>query len=109
MNRSVHTMDFVVETTGIADHRVAILDPPPQRGLSCPAVAAAGVSSLLQTAGLAGLAGLHQRPVGAVHLMVETAGIAEIVASVVPPPEWGVGHSAVNALSVGGQGGGGGG
>ena len=109
MYRSVHPVNFVVETAGIADHRVAVLDPPPERGLASPAVVAARVSSLLQTAGLSGLPGLDQRPVGAVHLVVKTAGIAEIVPGVVSPPEGGVGHTAVNALSVGGEGGGGGG
>ena len=33
-----------------------------------------------------GVLGLDQRPVGVVHLVVEAAGVAQVVAAVVPAP-----------------------
>ena len=41
---------------------------------------------------------LDERPVGAVHFVVEAAGVAEVVALVVSPPEGGGGHTTVQAL-----------
>ena len=105
-------MNLVVQTASVTHHGVALLDPPPEGGLAGAAVVAGGVSPLLQTAHLAGLPGLHQRPVGAVHLVVETAGVTEIVPTCVSPPERSGGDSAVDTLPAaghGGRGGGGGG
>ncbi len=39
-------------------------------------------------------------PVGAVHLVVEAAGVAEVVAVAVPPPQRGGGGRAVDALAT---------
>lgn len=44
-----------------------------------------------------------QRPVHAIHLGVETAGVAEIVAGAVPAPERGVYRPAVDALAALGE------
>ena len=41
---------------------------------------------------------LHQRPVGAVHLVVESTRVAEVVPWPVPPPEGGGGCTAVDTL-----------
>ena len=97
MDWSVHPMDLVVQATSIADHNATLLDPPPE--CSCPsaAVGACCVSPLLQAAALL-LALLHQGPVAAVHLVVEAASVAEVVASGIPPPERSVGHPTVNTL-----------
>ena len=98
MDWPVHPVDLVVEAARIADHRAALLDPPPERGCPCAAVGACGVAPLLQAAALL-LSLLHQGPVAAVHLVVEAAGVAEVVASGIPPPERSVGHPAVDTLS----------
>ena len=97
MDRSVHTMDLVVQTTGIAHNTAAILDPAPESGLAGATVAAVGVCSLLQVAVL-GVAALDQRSVGSIHLMIETAGVTQIVASGISSPERSVGDSAVDTL-----------
>ena len=39
-------------------------------------------------------------PIGAVHLVVEAAGVAEVVAVAVPPPQRGGGGRAVDALAT---------
>ena len=42
--------------------------------------------------------GLDERPVGPVHLVVEAAGVAEVVSVAVPPPQRGRVRAAVDAL-----------
>ena len=44
--------------------------------------------------------GLHQRPVGPVHLVVEPAGVAEVVPVTVTPPQRGWCRSAVDTLAT---------
>ena len=44
--------------------------------------------------------GLDERPVGPVHLVVEAAGIAEVVPIAVAPPEGSRGRRAVDALAA---------
>ena len=51
---------------------------PPERGLRGLAVGAAG--ALPPARGHAGVLGLDEGPVGAVHLVVEAARVAEVVA-----------------------------
>ena len=85
MDWPVHPMDLVVQATSIADHSAALLDPPPECCCPSAAVGACCVSPLLQTAALL-LALLHQGPVAAVHLVVEAASVAEVVAVSIPPP-----------------------
>ena len=43
--------------------------------------------------------GLDERPVLAVHLVIESAGVTQIVARTVPPPQGGRRGPAVHALS----------
>ena len=87
-------MKFVVEATGVADG-LPVCIPAPERGGVGPAV---GAARPLPLGGTQPPLGLHQRPVGPVHLVVEAAGVAEIVAVAVPPPERGGGRPAVDAL-----------
>ena len=44
--------------------------------------------------------GLHQRPVGAVHLVVQTACVAEVVSVAVPPPQGRRGGATVHTLTT---------
>jgi hypothetical protein len=82
---SVNIVQLVVQSTGIA-HRVPIGVPPPQRGSGgltvrtgrpCP--------SCCRQPSLR----LDERPILSVHFMVEPAGIAKVVPSAIPPPQWG--------------------
>ena len=86
MDWSVHPVHLVVEAACIAHDAAALPDPPPERGGPGPAVGAHRVPALLQVTALP-LALLHQRPVAAVHLVVEAAGVAEVVAGGVSPPQ----------------------
>ena len=102
MDRSVNTMNLVVETTSIADDAAAILDSPPESCLTGSTVGAAGVRPLLQVTVLARSL-LHQRSVRSVHLVIETTSVAEIVARVISSPERSVGDTTVNTLSGAGH------
>ena len=106
MDWSVHAVHLVVQPARVAHNLGPVPDPPPQRGGGGGAVAARRVGSLLQAASLPRVC-LDQRPVLSVHLVVEAARVAEVVAGVVPAPERRVRHPAVDALSagVGGRGG----
>ena len=99
MHWSVHTMNFVVETTGIAHNCTALLDPSPQCCLTSATVAAAGVWPLLKIAGLP-FSLLDQGSVGAIHLVVQATGIAEIITGGITPPKRCVGHPTVDTLSA---------
>jgi hypothetical protein len=44
--------------------------------------------------------GLDERPVGAVHLVVEAARVAQVVAVPVTPPQWGRGSCAVDTFAA---------
>ena len=98
MDGSVHPVHLVVQAAGIADDAASLLDPPPECGGPGPTVGAGCVAPLLQVAALL-LPLLDQGPVAAVHLVVEPAGVAEVVAGSIPPPEGSVGHPAVDTLS----------
>ena len=43
---------------------------------------------------------LYKRPILAIHLVVETAGVAEVVAIAVPSPQRGGGGATVHALTA---------
>ena len=43
---------------------------------------------------------LDKRSIGPIHLVVEAAGIAEVVAIAVPPPQRGGGGATVHALTA---------
>ena len=88
-------MNLLVQPAGVADN-VPVAATPPQRGGGGGAVGTGRALPL--AAGHAGVLGLDQRPVGAVHLVVETAGVAEVVARRVPPPQGRGRHAAVHAL-----------
>jgi len=76
-------VDFLVESTGIADN-VAARSSSPECGLGCLAVSTGG--SFSSTRRYSGVLRLHQGPVGAVHLVVEPTGIAQVVTRVVSAP-----------------------
>ena len=50
---------------------------------------------------------LHQRPVGAVHLVVEATCVTQVVTRAVSSPERGAVHTTVDTLFAGGGCGGG--
>ena len=110
-------MELVVESARVAD-RFATAIAPPQRGRGGPAVGADGALSsrrvlhfgrtetfevrltLISTVRVTHHSpfGLDQRPVGPVHLVVEPAGVAEVVSIAVPAPQWSRAGAAVDAL-----------
>lgn len=93
---SVDVVEFVVEATGVA-HWISIAIASPQRGRSGLAVCTAGSGSsrCRQSA-----FGLDQGPVLSVHLVVEAAGVAEVVARSISPPERGGGRTTVHTLTA---------
>lgn len=94
--RSLHLVQLIVETTGIAD-RLATAVSPPQRRRVRVAVHAYDSSPFL---GALSLLRLYQRPVLAIHLVVEPAGVTEVVTGAVSSPEWSRLHAAVHAFST---------
>lgn len=94
--RPVHVVQFKVEAAGVA-HRVTVPITPPQCSSRCLAVSAAGASS--SCCGQSAL-GLDEGPVLAVHLVVEAAGVAQVVARPVPPPQGRGRGSAVHTLAA---------
>ena len=100
LNGTVSPVNFVVKTTGVTDWS-SLLVPPPEGGGGGAAVGALDVPRPPGGLGLAGGGVVPQyRPVGAVHLVVETAGVTEIVATGVSPPERSVTTPTVDALPV---------
>lgn len=110
-------MQFEVEAAGIA-HRLSASVAPPQRGGAGVAVGAECPSSLADNlrsrskiikaaqANLRGvrqpyqsLLGPDQRPVLTVHLVVQPAGVAQVVSRPVPAPQGRCRGPAVDALS----------
>lgn len=98
---SVDIMQFEVQSTGVA-HGLAFIVSPPQGGGRGSAVGAAQAdaaghsrlhlkrhSPLLFRRGSAG---------GAIHLVVEATGVAQVVAGAVPTPQWRGDGTAVDAL-----------
>lgn len=88
-------MQFVVQAAGVA-HGVSIGIASPQRGGGCLAVSTTGASSsgCRQSA-----LGLDEGPVLAIHLVVQSAGVAQVVASTIPSPQGGGGGSTVDTLT----------
>ena len=109
-------MELVVEAARVADW-LPVGVPAPERGGVGAAVAAAGPLALrarLQHRGgvraelelfrasvthQAAL-GLHQGPVGSVHLVVEATSVAEIVTIAVPSPQRSGGRATVHTLAT---------
>ena len=99
-NGTVSPVNFIVKTTGVTDWS-SLLVPPPEGGGGGAAVGALDVPRPPGGLGLAGGGVVPQyRPVGAVHLVVETAGVTEIVPTGVSPPERSVTAPTVDALPV---------
>jgi len=90
-------VDFLVEATSVADN-VARCGSSPEGGLCGVAVATGG--AFAAGGGHSGVLWLDERAVGAVHLVVEATGVAEVVARVVASPEGGGGGAAVHALTA---------
>ena len=87
-------MHALVQATRVANN-LPTRGSPPQRGRRRRAVAAR--RSLQLGRGHACLGRLDNRPVDAVRLVVEAAGVAEVVPGRVPPPQGGGAHAAVDA------------
>lgn len=75
-------MEFHVESTSIA-HRLALSVSAPQSG-GCGVTVGTGQSK--PPGGRHALLRLDEGPAQAVHLAVEAAGVAQVVAGAVPPP-----------------------
>ena len=113
LRRSVSAMNLIVETAGVT-HSLVLLDPAPQRRRASVAVVAGGAFGDSLAGAEPGCVGAGQGAVRTVHLMVETAGVTEVVTGGVSAPQRGRRHTTVDTLTrgrggVGGRGGGGGG
>ena len=96
-DRSRLVVDLLIEPAGVTDY-VAGGSPPPEGGLHSAAIGAR--CALAPARGDARVLGFDEGPVGPVHLVVETAGVAEVVPGGVAPPQRGGGDSAVHALAA---------
>lgn len=93
-------MEFHVESTRIA-HRLALGVSAPQSG-GCGVAVGTGQSK--PPGRRHALLRLDEGPAEAVHLAVEAAGVAQVVAGAVPPPERRLDGAAVHAFAtLGGQ------
>lgn len=92
---SIHIMQLEVEATGIA-HGLAIGVASPQ---GCGAGVTVGTLSSSTLADDQSLLWTDERPVLAVHFVVQSASIAEVVAGTISPPERGGSCTTVNTLS----------
>lgn len=93
-------MEFHVESTCIA-HRLALGVSAPQSG-GCGVAVGTGQSK--PPGRRHALLRLDEGPAEAVHLAVEAAGVAQVVAGAVPPPERRLDGAAVHAFAtLGGQ------
>lgn len=89
-------MEFHVESTRIA-HRLALSVSAPQSG-GCGVAVGTGQSK--PPGGRHALLRLDEGPAEAVHLAVEAAGVAQVMAGAVPPPERRLDGAAVHALAT---------
>jgi len=96
-DRAGLVVNLLIETTGIT-HYVAARGSSPESCLGRLTICTS--CSLSPARRNPGVLGLHQRPVGPVHLVVETAGVAQVVPCVVSAPERSVSNTAVNTLSA---------
>lgn len=88
-------MQLHVEATGVT-HRLSLRVASPQCGGAGVAVSAAKAGPARR--GLQSFLGFDERPVDAVHLVVEAAGVAQIVSGSVPAPQRRGHRAAVDAL-----------
>lgn len=90
-------MQLVVESASIANG-LPVCVPAPQSGRRALAVGAACARS--SGCRLESSFGFYERPRLAVHLAVEAAGIAQVMAVAVAPPERRLAGAAVDALAA---------
>lgn len=93
--RTVNIMQFKVESTSIA-HRFTICIPPPQSGGACVAVGTKCPCSLTHNQSFFWP---DQRSVLAIHLVVQSAGVAQVVACAITSPQRGGSGPTVHAFS----------
>lgn len=89
-------VELHVEAAGVA-HGLTLGVAAPQRGGGGLAV---GTGEAHSAGGGQSALGLDEGPVDPIHLVVEAAGIAQIVPCPVPPPEWGGHGPTVDTLSA---------
>lgn len=87
-------MEFVVESAGVTDGVPVTVASPQSCGVCATVSATCSRSSGSRQAPL----GFDEGSILSVHLVVQTAGIAQIVAGPIPPPQGGGGSPAVDAL-----------
>lgn len=98
--RPVHVMQFIVEAAGVA-HRVSICIAPPECGGGRLTVSTTGACS---SGSRQSAFGFNERSVLAVHLVVEPAGVAQVVSGAVTSPQRCRGGSTVYTLAALGAG-----
>lgn len=89
-------MQFKVKAAGVT-HRVSVPVAPPQGGGGGLAVCTAGACA--SGSGQSAF-GLDERSVLAVHLVVQSAGVAQVVAGTIPSPQGGGGGTAVYTFTA---------
>jgi len=97
--RSIHVMKFVVEAASVADG-FSVVVASPQRRHRRLAVGAGRPGSPRCRLQIESSFGFDERSVLAVHLVVEAAGVAEVMAGSVPPPQRRRRRSAVDAFAT---------
>ena len=91
------SVNLGVQSASVADN-FAGWCASPQCGCCGGTVVAAGAVTF--AGGNTGVLGLNQRTVGAVHFVIQSTSVAQIVAGRVAAPQRCVGHAAVDALAV---------
>lgn len=87
-------MEFVVESASVTDGVSVAVASPQGCGVCATVSATCSRSSGSRQSPL----GFDERSVLSVHFVVQTAGIAQIVAGPIPPPQGGGGSPTVDAL-----------
>lgn len=88
-------VNFLVEATCVTNY-VSSCSSSPKCGLSSFTVCAS--CSFTPARRDSGVLWLDQRPVGAVHFVVEATGVTQVVSCVVSSPQRGVGHATIHTL-----------
>jgi len=96
--RPVHSVEFVVETAGIA-HRLAIVVSPPEGGSGGSTICAAESHASRGRSEHAARE-VNQRSVHPVHLVVQPAGVAKVMACPITSPKGSRYGSTVYTLSA---------
>lgn len=93
--RPVHVVQLVVQAAGVA-HGVSIAVAPPQCGGGGLTVSTTGAGS---SGRRQSTFGLDEGSVLTVHLVVQAAGVTQVVARTIPSPQGGRGGSTVDTLT----------